>query len=326
MPREMMFAEGIAVAITEEMQRDANVVFYGQNMAMTDRDPFVRKFGKDRVRLTPISETAELGIAVGAAMMGLRPIVELYMAEFMLVAFDEVINEAPRLRYMSGGQVKVPAVFKAGFGFAAGWAGQHSNCIYHAMMGIPGLKIAVPSNAADAYGLMKSAIRDDNPVVYFHHYMLMLDKCPVPEGDYLVPFGVADIKRAGTDVTIVGTAWMVKKALAAAEILAKQGISAEVIDPRTLSPLDTKTIIESVKKTGRLVVVDQAPRHASAAVIIGGEVAEHGFKYLKAPIKLVTAMDTSVPYSEPMESFVLPNEEKIVAAAESVLAKSVAAD
>lgn len=326
MPREMMFAEGIAVAITEEMQRDANVVFYGQNMAMTDRDPFVRKFGKDRVRITPISETAELGIAVGAAMSGLRPIVELYMAEFMLVAFDEVVNEAPRLRYMSGGQVKVPAVFKAGFGFAAGWAGQHSNCIYHAMMGVPGLKIAVPSNAADAYGLMKSAIRDDNPVVYFHHYMLMLDKCPIPDGEYLVPFGVADIKRAGTDVTIVGTAWMVKKALAAAEILAKQGISAEVIDPRTLSPLDTKTIIESVKKTGRLVVVDQAPRHASAAVIIAGEVAEHGFKYLKAPVKLVTAMDTSVPYSEPMESYVLPNEEKIVAAAESVLAKTVAAD
>jgi len=326
MPREMMFAEGIAVAITEEMQRDANVVFYGQNMAMTDRDPFVRKFGKDRVRITPISETAELGIAVGAAMMGLRPVVELYMAEFMLVAFDEVINEAPRLRYMSGGQVKVPAVFKAGFGFAAGWAGQHSNCIYHSMMGIPGLKIALPSNAADAYGLMKSAIRDDNPVVYFHHYMLMLDKCPVPDGEYLVPFGVADIKRAGTDVTIVATAWMVKKSLAAAEILAKQGISAEVVDPRTLSPLDTKTIVESVKKTGRLVCVDQAPRHASAAAIIAGEVAEQGFKYLKAPVKLVTAMDTSVPYSEPMESWVLPNEEKIVAAVESVLAKTAAAD
>ena len=323
MPREMMFAEGIAVAITEEMQRDANVVFYGQNMAMTDRDPFVRKFGKDRVRITPISETAELGIAVGAAMMGLRPVVELYMSEFMLVAFDEVINEAPRMRYMSGGQVKVPTVFKAGFGFAAGWAGQHSNCIYGTMMGIPGLKVALPSNAADAYGLMKSAIRDDNPVVYLHHYMLMLDKCPVPDGDYLVPFGVADIKRPGTDVTIVGTAWMVKKALAAAEILAKQGISAEVIDPRTVSPLDTKTIVKSVEKTGRLVVVDQAPRHASAAAIIAAEVAEHGFKYLKAPIKLVTAADTSVPYSEPMESFVLPDEEKIIAAVESVVAKRV---
>jgi acetoin:2,6-dichlorophenolindophenol oxidoreductase subunit beta len=323
MPREMMFAEGIAVAITEEMQRDANVVFYGQNMAMTDRDPFVRKFGKDRVRITPISETAELGIAVGAAMMGLRPVVELYMSEFMLVAFDEVINEAPRMRYMSGGQVKVPAVFKAGFGFAAGWAGQHSNCIYGTMMGIPGLKVALPSNAADAYGLMKSAIRDDNPVVYLHHYMLMLDKCAVPDGDYLVPFGVADIKRPGTDVTIVATAWMVKKSLAAAEILAKQGISAEVIDPRTVSPLDTKTIVKSVEKTGRIVLVDQAPRHASAAAIIAADVAEHGFKYLKAPIKLVTAADTSVPYSEPMESFVLPDEEKIVAAVESVVAKRV---
>jgi pyruvate dehydrogenase E1 component beta subunit len=323
MPREMMFAEGIAVAITEEMQRDANVVFYGQNMAMTDRDPFVRKFGKDRVRITPISETAELGIAVGAAMMGLRPVVELYMSEFMLVAFDEVINEAPRMRYMSGGQVKVPAVFKAGFGFAAGWAGQHSNCIYGTMMGIPGLKVALPSNAADAYGLMKSAIRDDNPVVYLHHYMLMLDKCPVPDGDYLVPFGVADIKRPGTDVTIVATAWMVKKSLAAAEILAKQGISAEVIDPRTVSPLDTKTIVKSVEKTGRIVLVDQAPRHASAAAIIAADVAEHGFKYLKAPIKLVTAADTSVPYSEPMESFVLPDEEKIIAAVESVVAKRV---
>ena len=215
MPREMMFAEAIAVAITEEMQRDSNVVFYGQNMAMTDRDPFVRKFGKDRVRITPISETAELGIAVGAAMQGLRPVVELYMAEFMLVAFDEVINEAPRLRYMSGGQVKVPCVFKAGFGFAAGWAGQHSNCTYHTMMGIPGLRVALPSCSADAYGLIKSAIRDDNPVVYLHHYMLMLDKSPVPDGDYLVPFGVADVKRPGTDVTIVATAWTRTSATAA---------------------------------------------------------------------------------------------------------------
>jgi pyruvate dehydrogenase E1 component beta subunit len=300
-------------------------VFYGQNMAMTDRDPFVRKFGKDRVRITPISETAELGIAVGAAMQGLRPVVELYMAEFMLVAFDEVVNEAPRLRYMSGGQVKVPLVFKAGFGFAAGWAGQHSNCTYHAMMGIPGLKVALPSCAADAYGLMKSAIRDDNPVVYLHHYMLMLDKSPVPDGDYLVPFGVADVKRAGTDVTIVATAWMVKKSLAAAEMLAKEGISAEVVDPRTVAPLDVETIVKSVKKTGRLVLVDQAPRHASAAAVIAGEVAEHGFKYLKAPVKMVTALDTSVPYSETMERYVLPSEEKIVAAVKSVMAMQPAA-
>ncbi len=325
MPREMMFAEAIAVAITEEMQRDPNVVFYGQNMAMTDRDPFVKKFGKDRVRITPISETAELGIAIGAAMSGLRPVVELYMSEFMLVAFDEVVNEAPRLRYMSGGQVQVPVVFKAGFGFAAGWAGQHSNCIYGMMMGIPGLKVALPSNAADALGLMKSAIRDNNPVIYLHHYMLMLDKSPVPDGDHLVPFGVADVKRAGKDVTIVATAWMVKKSLLAAEMLAKEGISAEVIDPRTVAPLDVNTIVESVKKTGRLVLVDQAPRHSSAAVVIAGEIADQGFKYLKAPVKMVTALDTSVPYSEPMESFVLPSEQKIVDAVKSVLAVHAAA-
>lgn len=325
MARDMMFAEAIAVAITEEMQRDPSVVFYGQNMAMTDRDPFVRKFGKDRVRITPISETAELGIAVGAAMNGLRPIVELYMAEFMLVAFDEVINEAPRLRYMSGGQVKVPCVFKAGFGFAAGWAGQHSNCIYGTMMGIPGLKVAVPSTSADAMGLMRSAIRDDNPVVYLHHYMLTIDKGPVPEGEHIVPFGVADIKREGTDVTIVATAWMVKKSLAAAEMLAKEGISVEVVDPRTLAPLDVDTIVQSVKKTGRLVLVDQAPKHASAAVVIAGEVAERGFEYLKAPVKMVTALNTSVPYSEPMESYVLPNEEKIIKAVKSVLPVRAAA-
>lgn len=321
MAREMMFAEAIAVAITEEMQRDPDVIFYGQNMAMTERDPMLRKFGKNRVRITPISETAEMGVAVGAAMTGLRPIVELYMSEFMLVAFDEVINEAPRLRYMSGGQVKVPLVFKAGFGFAAGWAGQHSNCVYHTMMGIPGLKLVMPSTPADAKGLMTASIRDENPVVYLHHYMLTLDKGEVPDGDYVIPFGVADVKRTGNDVTIVATAWMVKKALAAAERLAKDGISAEVIDPRTLAPLDVQTILKSVAKTGRLVVVDQGTRHGSAAPAIAAEIAEHGFESLKAPIKLVTALHATIPYSEPMESYVLPNEDKIERAVRSVLAE-----
>jgi acetoin:2,6-dichlorophenolindophenol oxidoreductase subunit beta len=321
MAREMMFAEAMNVAIMEEMKRDSNVIFYGQNMAMTERDPMLKRFGKSRVRITPISETAELGIAVGAAITGLRPIVELYMSDFMLVAFDQVANEAPRLRYMSAGQVKVPLVFKSGFGFAAGWAGQHSNCYYHAMMGIPGLKVVVPSTPADAMGLMKSAIRDDNPVVYLHHYMLTLEKGPVPDGEHVVPIGVADIKRPGTQVTIVATGWMVQKSLAAAERLASEGISAEVIDPRTLAPLDVKTIIESVKKTGRVVLVDQAPRHASAAAIIAAEVAEHAFAHLKAPVKLVTALDTSIPYSKPLEDYVLPNEDKIIQAAKSVLKK-----
>src|ERR1700687_5892543 len=261
MAREMMYGEAIGTAMTEEMQRDSNVVLYGQNLAMTERDPMLRKFGKKRVRLAPISETAEMGIAVGAAITGLRPIVELWMSEFMLVAMDQVLNEAPRLRYMSGGQVKVPLVLKAGYGFAAGWGGQHSNCIYHTMMGIPGLKVALPSTPADAKGLMATAIRDNNPVVYLHHYMLMLDKGPVPEGDHVVPFGVAEVKRAGSDVTIVTTGWMVTKSLAAAESLAKEGISAEVIDPRTIAPLDINSIVQSVKKTGRLVLLDQARPH-----------------------------------------------------------------
>jgi pyruvate/2-oxoglutarate/acetoin dehydrogenase E1 component len=325
MAREMMYADAIAAAIIEEMQRDPSVIFYGQNMAMTERDPMLKKFGKDRVRIAPISETAEIGIGVGAAMTGLRPIVELWMSEFMLVAFGQVLNEAPRIRYMSGGQLKVPLVLKAGFGFCAGWAGQHSNCIYHAMMGIPGLKVAVPSTAADAKGLMTAAIRDDNPVVYLHHYMLTLDKGEVPEGDFIVPLGVSDIKRAGTDVTIVAVGWMVKKAMAAAGQLAKEGVSAEVVDPRTLAPLDVKTILNSVKKTGRLVLVDQAPRHSSAAIVIAGELAEHGLEYLHAPVKMVTALDTSVPYSEPLENYVVPDENKIIQAVKSVLAHRRAA-
>jgi pyruvate/2-oxoglutarate/acetoin dehydrogenase E1 component len=321
MAHEMMYGDAIAAAIMEEMQLDPNVVFYGQNMAMTERDPMLKRFGKNRVRLAPISETAETGIAVGAAMTGLRPIVELWMSEFMLVAMDQVLNEAPRFHYMSGGQVKVPLVFKAGFGFAAGWAGQHSNCLYHTMMGIPGLKVALPSTPADAKGLLTSAIRDDNPVVYLHHYMLTLDKGPVPEGNYAIPLGLADVKRAGNDVTIVATAWMVKKSLAAAERLAGEGISVEVIDPRTLAPLDVATILKSVRKTGHLVLVDQGTRHGSAAAIIAAEVAELGFDYLKAPLKMVTALDCSVPYSEPMENYILPNEDKIVQAVKAVLAK-----
>ena len=325
MAKEMMYGEAIATAIVEEMQRDANVIFYGQNMGMTERDPMLKMFGKDRIRITPISETAELGVAVGAALTGLRPIVELWMSEFMLVAFDQVINEAPRLRYMSGGRVSVPVVFKAGYGFAAGWAGQHSNCIYHLMMGTPGLKVALPSTPADAMGLMKSAIRDDNPVVFLQHFLLTLEKGQVPEGEHIVPFGVADVKRAGSAATIVATGWMVQKSLAAAELLGKEGISAEVIDPRTIAPLDVETIVKSVKKTGHLVLVDQAPRHASVAMVIAGEMAEHALPYLKAPVKLVTAMDTPVPFSEPLEKHVLPSEEKIVQAVKAVLTKKATA-
>jgi len=325
MPKEMMYGEAIATAIIEEMQRDPDVIFYGQNMGMTERDPMLKMFGKDRIRITPISETAELGVAIGAALTGLRPIVELWMSEFMLVAFDQVLNEAPRLRYMSGGQVKVPVVFKAGYGFAAGWAGQHSNSLYHLFMGTPGLKVALPSTPADAKGLMKAAIRDDNPVVYLQHFLLTLEKGDVPDGDYVIPFGVADIKRVGSDVTIVATGWMVQKSLMAAETLAKEGISAEVIDPRTIAPLDVNSIVNSVKKTGHVVLVDQAPRHGSVAVVIAGEIAEHAFSHLKAPVRLVTAADTPVPFSEPLEKYVLPDEDKIIQAVKSVLQRHATA-
>jgi pyruvate/2-oxoglutarate/acetoin dehydrogenase E1 component len=264
MPRELPYIAAIEEAIRQEMDRDETVLLFGQNIATTENDPFLKAFGHDRVRVTPISETAEIGMAVGAALAGYRPVVELYMAEFMLVAIDQVVNEAPRFRYMSGGQVKLPLVLKAGYGFTAGWAGQHTGSIYGMFMDVPGLKIALSATAADAKGLMATAIRDDNPVVFFHHYLLTLTPGEVPEGEHLVPFGSADIRRPGGDVTIVATGWMVHRALAAAERLAGEGVSAEVIDPRTLAPLDTATVIESVSKTGHLVLVDQATRHASA--------------------------------------------------------------
>jgi acetoin:2,6-dichlorophenolindophenol oxidoreductase subunit beta len=319
MAHELPYIAAIDEAIRLEMERDETVLYFGQNMATTENEPYVDAFGKDRVRVTPISETAEIGIGIGAALAGYRPVVELYMAEFMLVAMDQVINEAPRFRAMTGGQVKVPLVLKAGYGFAAGWAGQHTGTITSLFMGVPGLKVAVPSTAADAKGLMATAIRDDNPVVYCHHYLLTLEHGDVPDGEYLVPFGEASVRREGGDVTIVATGWTVDRALEAAQRLAGDGIEAEVIDPRTLAPLDTQTILESVERTGHLVVVDQATRQASAASVIAAEVAEHGFSSLKAQIVLVTALDATMPYSEPLEQFVLPSEDKIVAAVRQVL-------
>src|SRR6185369_8631503 len=319
MARELPYIVAINEAIHVEMARDDRVLFFGQNMANTENEPFVDAFGKDRVRVTPISETAEIGMAAGAAIAGYRPVVELYMAEFMLVAMDQVINEAPRFRYMSGGQVKVPLVLKAGYGFTAGWAGQHTGSLTALFMGVPGLKVVVPSTAADAKGLMASAIRDDNPVVFLHQYMLTLEHGEVPDGEHLVPLGKAEVRRAGGDVTIVATGWMVPRALAAAEQLAKEGINAEVIDPRTVAPLDLETILKSVDKTGRVVLVDQAPRHASVTAMIAADIAEHRFKALKAPVVQVTAADTTVPYSEPLEAYILPDEARIAAAVRAVL-------
>jgi pyruvate/2-oxoglutarate/acetoin dehydrogenase E1 component len=311
---QMPYIAAVDAGIHQEMRRDPKVLYFGQNLATTENHAFVAAYGADRVRVTPISETAEIGIAIGAAMAGLRPVVELYMAEFMLVAMDQVVNEAPRFRYMSGGQVKVPVVLKAGYGFTAGWAGQHTGSLTALFMGVPGLKVVVPSTAADAKGLMATAIRDDNPVVYLHHYMLTLEPGEVPDGEYLVPFGKAEVRRAGGDVTIVATGWMVPRSLAAAQQLAKEGI-----DPRTVAPLDLDTILKSVDKTGRVVLVDQATRHASVSAMIAADIAEHRFKALKAPILQVTAADSTIPYSEPLEAYVIPDEARIAAAVRSVL-------
>ncbi len=319
MARELPYIAAINEAIRLEMARDDTVLYYGQNIATTENDEFVQAFGHDRVRVTPISETAEIGMAVGAALAGYRPVVELYMAEFMLVAMDQVVNEAPRMRYMSGGRVTVPLVLKAGYGFTAGWSGQHTGSIYAMFTGVPGLKVALPATPADAKGLMATAIRDDNPVCFFHHYLLTLEPGEVPEGEYLVPFGQAAIRRTGGDVTIVATGWMVGKALAAAAALAAEGIDAEVVDPRTIQPLDTDTILASVAKTGHVVLVDQATRHGSASAIIAAEIAERGFSSLRAAVTQVTALDATIPYSEPMEAFVLPDEAKIVGAVRGVL-------
>jgi pyruvate dehydrogenase E1 component beta subunit len=315
----MPYIAAIDAGIHQEMQRDPNVLYFGQNLATTENHHFLAAYGADRVRVTPISETAEIGIAIGAALAGFRPVVELYMAEFMLVAMDQVVNEAPRFRYMSGGQVKVPIVLKAGYGFTAGWAGQHTGSLAALFMGVPGLKVVVPSTAADAKGLMATAIRDDNPVVYLHNYMLTLEHGEVPDGEYLVPFGKAEIRRTGGDVTVIATGWMVPRALAAAEQLAKEGINADVIDPRTVAPLDLETILKSVDKTGRVVLVDQATRHASVSGMIAADIAEHRFESLKAPIVQVTAADTTIPYSQPLEAYVIPDEARIAAAVRKVL-------
>lgn len=322
MAREIPYIAAVEEAIFLEMARDDTVLFYGQDVAPSDDHKFVQAYGRDRVRVSPISETAEIGMAIGAALAGYRPVVELLMAEFMLVAMNQVVNEAPRLRYMSGGRVKVPVVFKAGYGFTAGWAGQHTGSICNMFLGVPGLKVALPATPADAKGLMATAIRDDNPVCYFLHYLLVLEHGEVPEGEYVVPFGEAAVRREGDDVTIVATGWTVARALAAAEILAGEGIGAEVIDPRTLNPLDTATILSSVEKTGHVVLVDQGTPHGAFSNVIAGEIAAHGFSSLKASIKQVTALDATIAYSEPMEQFLLPNEEKIQRAVHQVLGET----
>src|SRR6478736_3135199 len=284
MARELPYIAAIGEAIHQEMERDDSVLYFGQNIATTDDDPYLKAFGSDRVRVTPISETAEIG--------------------------------------MANGQVKVPVVLKAGYGFTAGWAGQHTGTIYGMFMGVPGLKVALPATPADAKGLMTASIRDDNPVVFFHHYLLTLEHGDVPEGEHVVPLGRANVVREGADVTIVALGWMLGRALEAADQLAAEDVSAEVIDPRTLAPLDLATILASVEKTGRLVVADQSTRHGSAAAVIAAEVASEGFSSLKGPVQLVCALDATVPYSEPMEAHLIPDAAKIVTAVQQAVGEA----
>jgi pyruvate dehydrogenase E1 component beta subunit len=329
--RELTFGEAIKEAIAEEMRRDSRVVLMGEDVAEAGTTfkvltGLVDEFGKDRIIDTPISEAGFTGLGVGAAMTGMRPIVDIMFGDFLGIIMDQVANQAAKIHYMSGGKWKVPIVIRATMGATRRSAAQHSQSLHAWCSHIPGLKVVVPSTAYDAKGLFKAAVRDDNPVVIFEHKISYRKvKGPVPDEDYVVPLGVADVKREGSDITLIALSSMVQTALSAAKMLEEIGVSAEVVDPRSLAPLDTATILQSVDKTGRLVVVDQATRHGSAAAIIAAEVASEGFSSLKAPVELVTALDATIPYSEPMEQYLLPDEAKIVAAAQQAVGATVAA-
>ncbi len=316
--KKMTYAEAIRDGIRVEMKRDGDVYLCGED---------VGKFGgcfgvtaglvdefPGRVLDTPITETAIIGSAVGAAAVGLRPVAEIMFIDFTGVCMDELFNQAVKMRYMFGGKAKVPLVLKTICGGGVAAAAQHSQCMEAWFTHIPGLKTVMPATPADAKGLMAAAIRDDNPVIYIEHKQLLGLSGDVPEGEYLVPLGKADIKRPGSDVTIVAWSWMVHRALAAAEALAKEGISAEVIDPRTLVPLDKDAILASLAKTHKLVIVHEAVRTSGFGGEIAAVVAEQGFDLLDAPIKRVTAPDTPVPFSPVLEKAFLPDEGKIIQA------------
>jgi pyruvate dehydrogenase E1 component beta subunit len=280
---------------------------------------FFERFGPQRILDMPLSEAGFVGAAVGAAMAGTRPICEVQFASFFYCAFDQLCNQAAKLRYMSGGQVRLPITFRTRCGAVGGAAAQHSETVYPQLLSVPGLKLVMASGPADAKGLLKSAIRDDNPVVFFEHLSLGGSREEIPEGEHLVPLGKAAIKREGKDVTVIAIGAMVPKAMAVAKRLEGEGISIEVIDPRTLIPLDEEAILNSVAKTNRVVLADEAHIHGSAASEIGCMIAEKGFDYLDAPIKRVTAMDSPVPFSPPLEKAVIPGEQAIESAVREMM-------
>ncbi|WP_036494768.1 alpha-ketoacid dehydrogenase subunit beta [Nocardia sp. BMG111209] len=317
----MSYREAIRRAMLEEMRRDPNVVVFCEDARFWTMPThgFVDEFGPDRVPIMPISEEGFTGAAIGAAMTGVRPIVDYTIANLMYVAWDQIVNHAAKNRYLFGGQASVPIVFRAAMKYANATAAQHSDRPYPQLMNVPGLKIVVPATPADALGLLKSAIRDDDPVVYFEPLLLWGSKGEVPDGEHLVPIGRAAVARAGRDVTVVAIGDAVPAALKAAAALADRGIEAEVLDPRTLVPLDRTAILESVARTGRLVVADPAHRTCGAAAEIAAVVAEEGFASLRAPIVRVVAPDVHPPFSPALERLMYPTPARIAAAAEALV-------
>jgi len=309
-------------ALREEMRRDSRVFLMGEDVRLGvfgTTKGLVEEFGTDRVRNTPITEAAVVGAALGASVTGMRPVVDIMTANFMHVAMDQFANQAAKLRYMFGAQINLPVVYIASTGIFGSAAAQHSDSLYPLFMNIGGLKIAVPGSPRDAKGLLKAAIRDDDPVLFFEPVALLAgDKGPVPEEEYVIPLGQAEIKRAGKDATVVAIGAMVRQALAAAETLAAEGLQVEVVDPCTLNPMDWTTILESVRKTGRLVVVEEARLTGGAGAEIAAVVGEECFADLKAPIRRVAAPDVPVPFSPPLEEFLLPNAAHVVEAVRSI--------
>jgi len=323
--REISYRDALNEALREEMLRDKTVFLLGEDIGRYWEGAFkvtknlAKEFGDERVRDTPISESAIIGVAAGAAITGMRPVAEIMFGDLTALAMDQIANQAAKLRYMFGGQTKVPLVIRTPFGAGVNIASHHSQSLEAWFMHTSGLKVAMPSTPFDAKGLLKTAIRDDNPVMFFEHKLLYPIKGLVPEEEYTVPFGVADVKREGKDVTIVATLYMVHKALAAAKELGEQRIEAEVIDPRTIAPLDKKAIINSVKKTGKLVIVSEDCKTAGISAEIAALVAEEALDYLDAPIKRVAEPDTPIPFSPPLEQFVIPNEKNIIKAVKEIV-------
>ncbi len=320
--REITYIQAINEALREELRHDPRTFLMGLDVwvgAFGATSGLTDEFGPERIRNAPISEAGYAGAGVGAAMAGMRPIVEIEFASFFYCCWDQVCNQAAKLRYMSGGQADIPITFRTVYGALGSAAAQHSETVYAQFMSVPGLKIVAPSGPYDMKGLLKSAIRDNNPVLVFEHMGLGRSKEAVPEEEYLVPLGKGAVKREGKDVTVVAIGLMVSKALAAAEALEKDGISVEVVDPRTLVPLDEETILNSVAKTHKVLVVDEGHLRGGAAAEVAAMIADKGFDYLDGPIKRLTAPDVPVPFSPPLEKFVVPNDAKIVAAVKEMM-------